>query len=111
MLGFVVVHGNFEHVVAADANAVNFWGSFPLRAGWRGVRRWLRLMCFRHEWILTCRSRQILDEGKRQLSFFELRFRTLKGARGRANFSSSGLAFAQQVENGRNDFADANGAI
>ena len=53
VLGFVVVHGDFEHVVAADTDAVNLGGGLRVRLGWAGMRGGLRLVCLNHGSILT----------------------------------------------------------
>jgi hypothetical protein len=62
VLGFVIVHGDFEHVVAADADAVDLGAGFRVMGGrTRMMERrirvpgWLRglLMRFGHERILA----------------------------------------------------------
>ncbi|MGC2065522.1 MAG: hypothetical protein WA641_04745, partial [Candidatus Acidiferrales bacterium] len=43
VLGFVIFHGYFEHVVAADADAVDFGWRFSAGFGFGGVVRVLWL--------------------------------------------------------------------
>ena len=53
MLGFVIVHGDFKHVVAADANAMDLHRWFFARlhfARMLGMRHWV---CLSHKRILT----------------------------------------------------------
>ena len=53
VLGFEVFHRDFEHVVAADADTMNFRGRFLAGLGFRGVAGVGSLVRFRHERILT----------------------------------------------------------
>jgi hypothetical protein len=51
MLGVDVVHGDFEHIVAADADAVDFYGRLFAGLG-GGVLGILSLLSFAHGGIL-----------------------------------------------------------
>jgi hypothetical protein len=52
VLGFVVLDGDFEHVVAADADAMDFRGRLAAEFGF-GCVRGLSLLGFAHERILA----------------------------------------------------------
>ena len=52
VLGFVIVEGDFEHVVAADADAVDFRDGF-VRGYCAAVGGGLRRLCFRPGQILA----------------------------------------------------------
>lgn len=53
VLGVDVVHGDFEHIVAADADAVDFYGGFFSGLGGGGVFGVLSLLWFAHGGILS----------------------------------------------------------
>lgn len=57
VLGFVIFHGHFEHVIAADADAVDRRGWFGAGFGFGRVRGVLRVLRFAHERILARRAR------------------------------------------------------
>jgi hypothetical protein len=52
VLGFVVLDGDFEHVVAADADAMDFRGRLAAEFGF-GCVRGLSVLGFAHERILA----------------------------------------------------------
>ena len=79
VLGFVVFHRDFEHVVAADADTMDFRRRILARLGWR--RLVVSLVRFRHGWILARRA---------------------KWGRG-----LRGLSFGKQFAHARDDFFDA----
>ena len=60
MLGFVVVHGDEEHLVAADADAVDedgrFFAGLGGVRGMRRLRRCLLGLCLSHEAIVARRA-------------------------------------------------------
>jgi hypothetical protein len=70
VLGFVVVEGDFEHVVATDADAMNLGCGFVGGLCGRAVRGGLRRLSFRHGRILARRGRDKLlpygEEMKRE---------------------------------------------
>jgi hypothetical protein len=53
VLGFEVFHRHFEHVVAADADTMNFRGRLLSRLRFRGVAGVRSLARFRHKRILA----------------------------------------------------------
>jgi len=53
VLCFVILHGDFEHVVAAYADAMDF-GRFVARLGRVGGARMLSCVRLAHKRILTC---------------------------------------------------------
>src|SRR5579863_4031123 len=56
VLGFVIFHGYFEHVVAADADAVDFGWGFSAGFGFGGVRGVIGVLRFGHGRILARRA-------------------------------------------------------
>jgi hypothetical protein len=53
VLGFVIFHGDFEHVVAANADAVDFGWGLGARFGFGGVGRMFGVLRFGHGRILA----------------------------------------------------------
>ena len=60
MFRFVVIHGHFEHIVAADADAMNLWLGLAIRAHWGLVVTFVALS-LTHTPILARRIMQILS--------------------------------------------------
>jgi hypothetical protein len=56
VLGFVVVHRDFEHVVATDANAMDFRARFFAGLRFRAVPGVFALLRFAHRPILARRA-------------------------------------------------------
>jgi hypothetical protein len=97
VLRFVVVHRNFEHVVAADADPVDF-----------GRRLFAGL-----QWQIVAASDSLVrDSGSLHFGHSRILARgTEPGERFKSSGSSGGMGFVQDVENARNDFPDLNGPI
>lgn len=53
VFSFVIFHGDFEHVVASDANPVDLGGWIGTRFGYGAVRGMAAVLRFAHERILA----------------------------------------------------------
>jgi|SRR5271156_1354054 len=88
VLGFVILHGDFEHIVTANAHAMDLWPSLLAWPGFRGVPGVLICLRLAHGWILT----RLIAMGKEDSRL-------------------CGVAFSKKISNALDDFADPDGPI